>query len=175
MIDFGLSDEQEALQRSAREFLTRECPPALVRETAKSDDGVPRDLYRKIAELGWMGLIVPEKDGGIGLGALDLVIVLEELGRVAAPGPFLATQLAIAGPSTPARRTTRSLAATLISVTIRHARASRGRRPSRPGGRAGESPQDCDGYVISGTKLPVPEAQAADALVGARTKAGERF
>src|SRR5262245_38792423 len=97
MIDFGLSDEQEALQRSAREFLARECPPALVRETAKSDDGVPWDLYRKIAELGWMGLIVPEKQGGIGLGLLDLAFVLEELGRGAAPGPFLATPRVIAG------------------------------------------------------------------------------
>ncbi len=97
MIDFGLSEEQEALQRSAREFLARECPPALVRDTAKSDDGVPRDLYRKMAELGWMGLIVPEKEGGLGLGALDLALVMEELGRVAAPGPFLATQLVIAG------------------------------------------------------------------------------
>src|SRR5262245_39388031 len=97
MIDFGLSEEQEALQRSAREFLARECPPPLVRDTAKSDDGVPRDLYRKMAELGRMGLIVPEKDGGLGLGALDLALVLEEMGRVAAPGPFLATQLVIAG------------------------------------------------------------------------------
>src|SRR5262249_1683502 len=97
MIDFGLSEEQEALQRSAREFLARECPPALVRETARTDDGVPRDLYRKMAELGWMGLIVPEKEGGLGLGALDLALVMEELGRVAAPGPFLATQLVIAG------------------------------------------------------------------------------
>ena len=67
MIDFGLSEEQEALQRSAREFLARECPPALVRETAKADDGVPRALYRQMAELGWMGLLVPEKQGGLGL------------------------------------------------------------------------------------------------------------
>ena len=81
-IDFGLSEDQEALQQSARDFLTRECPPALVRDTATSEDGVPRDLYRQMAELGWMGLIVPEKEGGLGLGALDLVLVLEELGTL---------------------------------------------------------------------------------------------
>src|SRR5262249_58532479 len=81
MIDFGLSEEQEALQRSAREFLARECPPALVRDTAKSDDGVPHDLYRKMAELGWMGLIVPEKDGGLGLCPTGLARVLDENGR----------------------------------------------------------------------------------------------
>ncbi len=93
MIDFGLSEEQEALRRAAREFLARECPPALVRETAKTPDGVPRALYARMAELGWMGLAVPEKDGGLGLATLDLALVLEELGRAAAPGPFLPTQL----------------------------------------------------------------------------------
>ena len=49
-----------------------------------------------MAGLGWMGLAVPEKHGGLGLGALDLALVLEELGRAAAPGPFLGTQLVIA-------------------------------------------------------------------------------
>ena len=95
MIDFGLSEEQEALQRAAREFLARECPPALVRETAKVPDGVPRALYAKMAALGWMGLVVPEAGGGLGLSTLDLALVLEELGRAAAPGPFLPTQLVI--------------------------------------------------------------------------------
>ena len=67
MIDFGLSEEQEALQRAARDFLARECPPALVRKTAKAPDGVPRALYAKMAELGWMGLVVPEADGGLAM------------------------------------------------------------------------------------------------------------
>ena len=70
MMDFALSDEQEALARAAREFLARECPPALVRETARSADGIPRALSAKMAELGWMGLAVPEADGGLGLGTL---------------------------------------------------------------------------------------------------------
>ena len=76
MIDFGLSEEQEALQRSAREFLARECPPSLVLETAKSSDGVPAALYAKMAGLGWTGLIVPEAHGGLGLGTLELALVL---------------------------------------------------------------------------------------------------
>jgi alkylation response protein AidB-like acyl-CoA dehydrogenase len=95
-MDFGLSDDQQALRRAAREFLARECPTALVRETAKTPDGVPRALYSKMAELGWMGLLVPEGDGGLGLGMLELALVCEELGRAAAPGPFLGTQLVIA-------------------------------------------------------------------------------
>ena len=96
MIDFGLSDDQDALQRAARDFLARECPPALVRETAKTPDGVPRALYAKMAELGWTGLVVPEAEGGLGLGTLELALVCEELGRVAAPGAVLGTQLVIA-------------------------------------------------------------------------------
>jgi alkylation response protein AidB-like acyl-CoA dehydrogenase len=95
MIDFGLSDDQQALQRAAREFLAAECPPALVRETAKTPDGVPRALYKKMADNGWMGLMVPEAAGGLGLGTLELALVLEEIGRAAVPGPFLATQLVI--------------------------------------------------------------------------------
>src|SRR5439155_1412355 len=86
-------EEQEALRRMARDFLVRECPPALVRETATTPDGIPTALYAKMAELGWMGLIVPEAEGGLGLGVLELALVLEELGRVAAPGPFLGSQL----------------------------------------------------------------------------------
>jgi alkylation response protein AidB-like acyl-CoA dehydrogenase len=96
MIDFGLSEDQDALQRAAHDFLARECPPALVRETAKTPDGVPRALDQKMAELGWTGLVVPEAEGGLGLGTLELALVCEELGRVAAPGPFIPTQLVIA-------------------------------------------------------------------------------
>src|SRR5262249_56658688 len=78
------------------EFLARECPTTLVRETAATPDGIPRALYTKMAELGWTGLIVPEAEGGLGLGTLELALVLEELGRVVAPGPFLGTQLVTA-------------------------------------------------------------------------------
>src|SRR5215468_10035386 len=175
MIDFGLSEEQEALQRSAREFLARECPPPLVRDTAKSDDGVPRDLYRKMAELGWMGLIVPEKDGGLGLGALDLALVMEELGRVAAPGPFLATQLVIAGllrAGTAAQRAAwlpRLIDGTAFA-TLAHLEESDRHDPEGIQMRAKKTR---DGWVLSGTKLFVPEAASADVfLVAARTKAG---
>lgn len=175
MIDFGLSDDQEALQRSAREFLARECPTALVRDTAKSDDGVPRDLYRKMAELGWMGLIIPEKDGGLGLGVLELALVLEELGRVAAPGPFLATQIVIAAllrAGTAAQRAEwlpRFLSGDAFA-TLAH--LEEGDRHD-PEGIQAKAKKTREGYTLSGTKLFVPEAEGADVvLVAARTKAG---
>ena len=96
MIDFALSSEQESLQQSARDFLAKECPPLLIRDCVPLEDGVPRGLYREMGALGWMGVLVPEARGGLGLGALELAALCEELGRVAAPGPFLSTQLVIA-------------------------------------------------------------------------------
>jgi alkylation response protein AidB-like acyl-CoA dehydrogenase len=175
MIDFGLSEEQEALQRSAREFLARECPPALVRDTATSDDGVPHDLYRRMAELGWTGLLVPEKQGGLGLGALDLALVLEELGRVAAPGPFLSTQLVVAGllrAGSAAQRTAwlPALLAGDAFATLAHVEES---DQQEPAGIQANATRSGDGWTLSGTKLFVPDAQAARVLlVPARTSPG---
>jgi alkylation response protein AidB-like acyl-CoA dehydrogenase len=88
-MDFALSEEQQQLKDSARNFLTKECPATRVRQIMADDEGMPRDLHRAIANLGWTGLIVPEKFGGAGLGMLDMSVVLEECGYAALPGPFL--------------------------------------------------------------------------------------
>src|SRR5207249_6976487 len=92
-VDFGVSDDQELLRQSAREFLTRECPPSVVREAAESAHGLSGSLERKIAEMGWPGLLVPESHGGLGLGVLDMAILLCEFGRSVVPGPFLFSAL----------------------------------------------------------------------------------
>src|SRR5512143_2652588 len=109
-MDFGLSEEQELLQRSAGEFLARECPPSFVREVARDDEGYPRGLYRQMAELGWLGLIVPEAYGGAGLGLLELALLMEQLGRAVVPGPFFSSAvlatLAIAHGGSGAQRKT---------------------------------------------------------------------
>ena len=175
MIDFGLSDDQTALQTAARGFLATECPPALVRETARVEDGVPRALYAKMAELGWMGLIVPEKDGGLGLGTLELALVCEELGRVVAPGPFLATQLAIAAlvrGGTAAQRAAwlPRLAAGQAFATLAHLEEDGAHTPA---GVQLAAKRIRDGWVLNGAKVFVPEAPGADLfVVAARTRAG---
>ena len=92
-MDFGLSEEQELLQQSARDFLARECPTALVREVALNGDGFSRSLHDKMAALGWTGLIVPEKFGGLGLQLLDLAVLSEEMGRAVVPGPFFSSSV----------------------------------------------------------------------------------
>ena len=175
MIDFGLSEEQEALQRAAREFLAAECPPALVRETAKAADGVPRDLYRKMAEQGWLGLVVPEAFGGVGLSTLDLALVLEELGRVAAPGPFLSTQLviaAIARAGTAAQKKTWLPRLATGETFGALAYVEEGDRQDAAGIQL-SAKKTRDGYRLSGGKLFVLEAPGADVLlVAARQKKG---
>jgi alkylation response protein AidB-like acyl-CoA dehydrogenase len=175
MIDFGLADDQEALQRSARDFLARECPPALVRETAKLPDGVPRALYAKMAALGWTGLAVPERDGGLGLGTLELALVAEEMGRAVVPGPFLGTQLVIAalvqgGTTAQRNRWLPRLVAGETLGALAYLEEGDRHDPAGIGLRAASAR---GGWRLGGTKLFVMGAPGADLLlVAARTKAG---
>jgi alkylation response protein AidB-like acyl-CoA dehydrogenase len=90
-MDFGLSEEQEMLRTSARDFLQKECPKKLVKQLDESDEGYSRELWRKMAELGWMGLPFPEKYGGGGGSFLDLTVLLEAMGYNIVPGPFFST------------------------------------------------------------------------------------
>lgn len=90
-MDFSFSKDQEALRNEARDFLKRECPPSLVREMEADSRGFPVKLWENITELGWIGLPFPAKYGGGGRDFLDLVILLEEMGRVCLPLPFMST------------------------------------------------------------------------------------
>ncbi len=92
-MDFGLSDDQREIQRTARELLAERAKPERVREHAeagRSDDG----LWRELCSLGWPGITVSEQYGGQGLGRVELSILCEELGRTVAPVPFLPSALA---------------------------------------------------------------------------------
>ena len=86
-----LSDEQRALRDAARTFLEREAPIAYARAMMDDEKGKRDDVWRKMAGLGWMGLPFPEDAGGVGLGFSSLAILLEEMGRVVLPGPYLST------------------------------------------------------------------------------------
>jgi alkylation response protein AidB-like acyl-CoA dehydrogenase len=106
-VDFGLSEEQDLLQATVRQFLERECPPTRLREIFESETGEAPNLWKGLVELGLTGLAVPEAQGGAELGLLELALVCEELGYGAAPGPFLGhslATLAIAAGGSPAQR-----------------------------------------------------------------------
>ena len=78
-MDFGLSKEQEMLKKEARKFLDKECPEELVREIEKGDTGFSTDLWSKIADLGWLGILFPEQYGGLDCNILDLTFIYEEV------------------------------------------------------------------------------------------------
>ena len=88
-MDFGLSEEQAELKRSARKMLAAECSTAVVRSVLADERGIPAELYSKMGSLGWNGILVAERFGGLGLGMLDAALLLEEGGWAALPGPYL--------------------------------------------------------------------------------------
>ena len=90
-MDLRLTETQEILKKMARDFLTTECPKTLVRKLEQSEEGYSPEVWKKMAELGWMGLIMPEEYGGMGYTFQDLVVLLEEIGRNILPGPLIAT------------------------------------------------------------------------------------
>ena len=88
---FGLSSEQEAFQDQIRRLLNERSPLDRVREDAADGTGYDERLWTGVAELGAMGILVPEEHGGLGMGAFDAGMILETLGRFAAPAPYLGT------------------------------------------------------------------------------------
>ncbi len=92
-MDFGFSEEQEMLRQSARGMLEKECPSAVVRRLMEDERGYAPELWKRMGTLGWTGLVIPESFGGAGLSYVDLVVVLEEMGRVLLPSPFIWTVL----------------------------------------------------------------------------------
>jgi alkylation response protein AidB-like acyl-CoA dehydrogenase len=89
-LDYAFSEEQEMLRTSARGFLSDRYPPERVAKIADGD-GFDRSEWDAVAGLGWIGISVPENEGGAGLGFLEEVVLSEELGRALYPGPFLST------------------------------------------------------------------------------------
>src|SRR5271170_4509909 len=92
-MDFGLTDDQREIQRTAREMLAERAKPERVREHAEAGT-TDKALWKELCELGWPGIAISEENGGQGLGTIELSILCEELGRTLAPVPFLPSALA---------------------------------------------------------------------------------
>lgn len=93
-MDVLLNEDEATLRSTTREFLEAECPPSLVRKMEQDAKGYPDSLWRKIAELGWQGMALPEKHGGLDLPLVQLGLILEEVGRAVAPLPLHSTVVA---------------------------------------------------------------------------------
>jgi alkylation response protein AidB-like acyl-CoA dehydrogenase len=175
-MDFGLSEEHEMLKTSARDFLQKECPKQLVRQLDESDAGYSPELWRKMTELGWMGLPFPEKYGGGGGSFLDLVVLLEAMGYNVVPGPFFSTvvlsgmTILAAGSEEQKKKLLSEVAngKAIISLALTEPNFKYNDAASvktTANARDGK-------YIINGTKLFVLDANVADYfLCVARTKA----
>lgn len=172
-MDLALTEEQEMLRTSARDFLTDKLPKTVVKEIEESEEGYSPELWREMAGLGWMGLSFPEKYGGADMSFLDLAVLLEEMGRACLPGPYFSSVilggLAILdiGSEEQKQEYLPKIANGEIIFTLALT------EPSASYDAAAitlEAVAEGDSYVLSGTKLFVPDANVADyMLVVART------
>jgi len=85
------TEEQELLRETARRFLEQKCPPSSVRALMESDEGFDPSIWKEIADLGWQGIAIPEAYGGAGSTMLEQAVLMEEMGKVLFPGPYLAS------------------------------------------------------------------------------------
>ncbi|HEX6489679.1 MAG TPA: acyl-CoA dehydrogenase [Candidatus Dormibacteraeota bacterium] len=175
-MDFAFSEEQDMLRASARDFLAKQVTSKKVRQLAETDDGFDADLWKRIAEIGWTGLGIPEEYGGVGT-FLDLVVVLEEAGRALLPGPFFTTMglgvpvLLEAGTEAQKKRVLPGVAAGDARVTLAMTEPA-GRWDS--GGVELRAEKSGAGWKLSGTKLFVPDAAMSEHMVVvARTRGGD--
>jgi alkylation response protein AidB-like acyl-CoA dehydrogenase len=90
-MQFGLSESQEFLKDSARKFFAGECPSAEMRRLMETDTAYDSALWSKLTDQGYTGIIFPEEYGGVGLGKVELMLLMEESGRALLPGPFFST------------------------------------------------------------------------------------
>ncbi|MFQ5814486.1 MAG: acyl-CoA dehydrogenase family protein [Anaerolineae bacterium] len=176
-MDLGLDEQQEMLKSFARDFLEKECPEELVRKMEEDEKGYWPELWRKMAEQGWMGLIIPEQYGGVGMNLCELAVLLEEFGRALVPGPFISTvvlggyPIVSAGSEEQKQRFLPRIAGGELIMTMALT------EPSARWDASGvqlEAKAEGDEFVLNGTKLFVPDAHVADhLLVVARTQQAE--
>src|SRR6266568_1818531 len=88
-MDFHLSDSQQLLVSTARDFLQRHCPPNVMAESVASERGFSPELWKEVSVLGWPGLLIPVEYGGSGGTVVDVILLLEEMGRACFPSPYV--------------------------------------------------------------------------------------
>lgn len=172
-MDFDLTKEQRILKTSAQEYLKKECPPSLLKEMKDDMLGYPPKMWKQMADLGWAGVMIPEKFGGTGGNFIDLCILLETMGEACCPAPFFPTvvlgglPLMLAGTESQKETYLPKIADGEFIFTLAMTEPGMGYGASKISMPATAHP---DGYVLEGTKLFVEHAQAADYIIcAART------
>jgi len=167
-MDYDLSQEQELIKKTAREFLSKECDSEFVREMEKDAKGITLELWGKMSELGWLGVFFPDEYGGFGGNFVDLVVLLIEMGHVCMPGPFFSTVLlsgtAImeAANENQKKELLKKIADGQLFATLALTDASAAYTPDKI--TVGAEKDNGD-FLINGTNLFVPDAHLAEKLI----------
>lgn len=167
-MDLSLTEEQQLLQSSARDFLQQECPTTHVRAMEEDAIGYSPALWKNIAELGWTGLMFPEQYGGSGYTFIELCVLMEEFGRSLLPSPFhsailtFGLPIVFSGSEAQKDRYLKGLSSgtALGTLALTEPNAS-----YEPGAISVRATERSGGFVINGTKLFVANAHTADTLL----------
>ena len=177
-MDFDFNDEQKMFKQGARDFFEKEVPKSLVKQMAEDEKGNPPELWQKMAQLGWLGLVFPEKYGGSEGNIIDLIALEEEMGRACLPGAFFSTVLLgglfvlNAGSEEQKKDLLTRIGKGEVILTLALTEPSASYAAS---GVETTAVADKDDYIISGTKLFIPDAHIADYIIClARTKKGTK-
>jgi alkylation response protein AidB-like acyl-CoA dehydrogenase len=174
-MDLVLTEEQEMLARSARELVTGRSSLRRIRQLRDANDaaGFSRDLWREMAALGWLGIVIPEELGGAGLGYMDQMVVLEEMGRGLMPEPFVSTvllgttALLLGGSDVQQKAHLAKIAAGEEIVTVAYQETGSRYDLNKVATKATKSGS---GWTIAGEKIQVLDGHVADfVIVSART------
>lgn len=172
-MDFDFSEDQIMIRDTARKFLEKECPKEKVRELKEDELGYDPRMWQGMAELGWMGLILPEEYGGTGLTYMDLLVLMQEMGRNVLPSPFLPTVALCALPILEygsAEQKEKMLPEIVNGETIWTLALTEGSVTYEASGIELTVKSDGEDFLFSGAKLFVPYAHVADyLLVAGRT------
>jgi alkylation response protein AidB-like acyl-CoA dehydrogenase len=171
-MDFTFSEDQEALRDTVRSFLNDQAGMGYVRQMADDERGFTDEMWSRLAQMGWPGLLVPEALGGLGLGLVDMVVVLEEMGRLPFPGPFFSSAVfaTLAAKRLGAEDLLRQLASGELRGTVALEEFGTGDPVDRVRTRVRRKGADS---VLTGVKPIVLDGHTADwAIVVARTEAG---
>jgi alkylation response protein AidB-like acyl-CoA dehydrogenase len=171
-VDFTFSADQEDLRRTVRAFLASRSPKAYVQAMAEDDRGFTDEVWDEVVAMGWPALLVPEEHGGLGLGLVDMVVVMEEMGRALFPGPWLSSAVlaTLAARQLGLSDQLASLAAGTTRGTVALEEAGAGDPVTRVRTRA---IRKHGRWRLTGTKPVVLDGHTADwALVVARTEQG---
>jgi alkylation response protein AidB-like acyl-CoA dehydrogenase len=163
-MDFGLDGSQRSLKEDARTFFTRNCPIAEVRRLAETEDAYDADLWAKMADQGYQGLIFPEEYMGLGLSTFELILILEECGRAALPGPFFST-VVLAGTVLNACGSDEQKQKYLTPICTGEARSTLAILEANPSWNPADAEISTAGGKLTGEKLFVTDAKVADSIV----------